>query len=83
MYPGTDSFLYIHGNKENFCYFLYSIILRFLAAEITVYSEEIETRAVNIGILSKVENNKDELTFNLSSSLDISCIRKIEEVVVI
>ena len=49
----------------------------------TVYSEEIETRTVNIGIPSIVETNKDKLTFNLSRSIDISCIRNIEEVVVI
>ena len=70
MYPGTD-------------YCTYSMISRFLTSEITVYSEEIETRSVNIGIPSKVETNKDTLTFNLSRSVDISCIRNIEEVVVI
>ena len=70
MYPGTD-------------YCSYSMISRFLTSEITVYSEEIETRSVNIGIPSNVETNKDTLTFNLSRSVDISCIRNIEEVVVI
>ena len=70
MYPGTD-------------YCSYSMISRFLTSEITVYSEEIETRTVNIGIPSRVETNKDKLTFNLSRSIDISCIRNIEEVVVI
>ena len=73
----------IHCNNELFCYCSYSIILRFLTSKITVYSEEIETRTVNIGIPSKVETNKDKLTFNLSRSVDISCIRNIEEVVVI